>query len=440
MAQAARLSVVLLCFVIEGTRSSPRGSGSGREWFQFGSSGSRFAAAPGIALSGPWSQSGSREVASFRPVTLQCQEAYMEVTVQRDLFGTGKLIQAADLRLGAAFCKYTSLNADNTITFRIALQDCGNTLQVTPDAVVYSSILTYNPTPSMISRIITRTNPTAVRVQCIYPRNGNVSSNAIQPTWIPFSSTVYSEETLSFSLRLMSDDWSSARSSTTFNLGDVFNIVASVQTGNLESLRIFVDSCVATLTQDVNSSPRYDIISSSGCLVDGKLPDSASAFISPRVQLDQLQFTVDAFRFIGDSRSSIYISCNLKAVPAIQDPDPTNKACSYNKGLDVWVPVEGRSEICSCCTSGICGPRRKRSALNQESSQIQIAVLGPLIVLRPEDSQNVFEAAVEMKTQDGAIAEEPWMELGLLLVASAAILTFMVLGALVMFRRCRNSS
>ena len=35
------------------------------------------------------------------------------------------------------------------------------------------------------------------------PRQGNVSSWAIQPTWVPFRTTVFSEEKLVFSLRLM---------------------------------------------------------------------------------------------------------------------------------------------------------------------------------------------------------------------------------------------
>lgn len=38
---------------------------------------------------------------------------------------------------------------------------------------------------------------------CSLPRQGNVSSQAILPTWVPFKTTVYSEEKLVFSLYLM---------------------------------------------------------------------------------------------------------------------------------------------------------------------------------------------------------------------------------------------
>lgn len=38
---------------------------------------------------------------------------------------------------------------------------------------------------------------------CLYFRHGKVSSNAIRPTWISFSSTISMEERLSFALYLM---------------------------------------------------------------------------------------------------------------------------------------------------------------------------------------------------------------------------------------------
>ncbi|XP_078512175.1 zona pellucida sperm-binding protein 3-like [Lissotriton helveticus] len=425
----------VLCILIQGINSSPGRRNPGRDWFQWGLSGSRNA--PGIALSSHWTDAGSRDVSDWSPVTMQCQEAAMVVTVQRDLFGTGKLIQAADLRLGAAFCKYTILNANNTITFQIALQDCGNTLQVTPDSLIYSSILTYNPTPPIISTVITRTNPTSVLVRCVYPRNRNVSSNAIKPTWVPFSSTIYAEQSLYFSLTLMNGDWSSARNNSTFQLGDVFNIEASVQTGSHVNLRVFVDSCVATLNLDMSSSPRYDIIGNNGCLLDGKLADSSSAFVAPRDQLDKLRFTVDAFRFIADTRSQIYITCNLKVVPAVQDPSPTSKACSYSKTVNGWLPVEGQSGICRCCDAVNCGARRKRGIfpeLAAEASTAQFAILGPLTIQGQKALPSIIEEEVEMKTLKSASVEDPWMVLGLILVVSAVMLSLVVLGA-VMYKR-----
>ncbi|KAM4749246.1 zona pellucida sperm-binding protein 3-like, partial [Rhinophrynus dorsalis] len=277
----------------------------------------------------------------------------MQVTVQRDLYGNGRLVKASDLTLGPRRCTPSSLSTDTDVIFQNGLQECGTVLQMTRDLLIYSTNLTYNPTPSRNSPII-RSNPATVPIQCYYHRHGNVSSKAIRPTWIPYSSTVSTEERLSFSLHIMSDDWRSKRTSNVFRLGEVFNIEASLDTENHVPMTIFIDSCVATLTPDINSSPRYEIINQNGCLVDGKQEDSSSAFVSPRPQPDKLQFTVDAFRFTGTDSSTIYITCNIRAAAISQDPDRMNKACSFSKTSNRWTAESGPTGICSCCETGNC--------------------------------------------------------------------------------------
>ncbi|EMP30199.1 Zona pellucida sperm-binding protein 3 [Chelonia mydas] len=288
----------------------------------------------------PWARADSSElraVSPLQPVMVQCEEAQMVITVHRDLFGVGRLIKAADLSLGPAACRYTSLNAaENMVTFEAGLHECGSTLQMTPDSLVYSTSLNYNPTPAS-NPVILRTNPAVIPIECHYPRKDNVSSKAIKPTWVPFSSTLSAEERLDFSLHLMNDDWSAERPSNGFQLGEVMHIQADVSTGNHVALRLFVDSCVATLSPDRDSSPRYAVIDFNGCLVDGRSDDTTSAFISPRPRQDTLQFMVDVFRFAGDARNLIYITCHLKVTAAEQAPDPLNKACSFNKAGNMAV-------------------------------------------------------------------------------------------------------
>lgn len=62
---------------------------------------------------------------------------------------------------------------------------------------------------------------------------------------------------------LSSDDWSSERKSSVYFLGEMVNIEASVDHHNLP-LRLYADNCVATLTSDVNSYPRYLFIDHQG--------------------------------------------------------------------------------------------------------------------------------------------------------------------------------
>ncbi|XP_075752887.1 zona pellucida sperm-binding protein 3-like [Pelodiscus sinensis] len=234
---------------------------------------------------------------------VQCEEAQMVITVHRDLFGTGRLIRAAVLSLSPATCRFMSLDAAaNTVTFVAGLHECGSALQMTPDSLVYSTSLNYNPTPAS-NPVILRTGPAVIPLVtevCSSPRKDNVSSKAIKPTWVPFSSTLSAEERLGFSLRLMNDDWSAESTPNGFQLGEVMHIQAEVSSGSHVALRIFVDSCVATLSPDRHSSPSYAVIDFHGCLVDGRSDDASSAFVSPRPGQDILQFVVDVFRFAGD--------------------------------------------------------------------------------------------------------------------------------------------
>ncbi|XP_034639610.1 zona pellucida sperm-binding protein 3-like [Trachemys scripta elegans] len=125
----------------------------------------------------------------------------------------------------------------------------------------------------------------------------------------------------------LAEDWSTERPSNGFQLGEVMPIQADVSTGNHVALRC----CVATLSPDRDSSPCYAVIDFNGCLVDGRSGDIPSAFISPRSRQDTLQFMVDVFRFAGDARNLIYITCYLKVTAAEQAPDSWNKICSFNK-------------------------------------------------------------------------------------------------------------
>ncbi|KAM9223842.1 zona pellucida sperm-binding protein 3-like [Leptosomus discolor] len=312
---------------------------------------------PSFSQPSPWAWvdvSQLQAAAPLHPVTVQCQEAQVVVTVHRDLFGTGRLVKAADLTLGSAACLPVAQSAAETIvTFVAGLHECGSTLQMTPDSLIYRTSLSYKPTPSG-NLVIIRTNAAVVPIECHYPRKSNVSSNAVQPTWAPFYSTLSAEEKLMFSLRLMNDDWSTERLSNGFQLGESLRLQADVASGDHVPLRLFVDDCVATLSPDRNSSPRYAFIDLSGCLVDGRSDDTTSVFISPRPRQERLQFMVDAFKFAGDDRNLIYITCHLKVSPADQAPNSLNKACSFNKASSLWAPVEGTGDICSCCETGNC--------------------------------------------------------------------------------------
>ncbi|MGH0181661.1 UNVERIFIED_CONTAM: hypothetical protein FKN15_007648 [Acipenser sinensis] len=91
---------------------------------------------------------------------------------------------------------------------------------------------------------------------------------------------------------------------------------------------------------------------SPSCLMDSKSPDSSSSFTRPA--LNKLRFDITAFKFQGDSRSMMYMTCTLRAVNADKPADASNKACSYQKQSYRWVSEDGSSAVCGCCDAGSC--------------------------------------------------------------------------------------
>ncbi|XP_048380035.2 zona pellucida sperm-binding protein 3-like [Stegostoma tigrinum] len=128
----------------------------------------------------------------------------------------------------------------------------------------------------------------------------------------------------------MNDKWDAERVSNVYYLGELIHIEASVMTIGHEPLRLYVDNCVATLTPDKDSTPRYQLIDFSGCLMDSRVSGSCSSFVSPRAHQNKLQINLGAFRFLN-GRSLIFITCNLKATEIGRVPDPANKACFFQK-------------------------------------------------------------------------------------------------------------
>ncbi|XP_072556499.1 uncharacterized protein [Paramormyrops kingsleyae] len=301
-------------------------------------------------------------------VSVVCGEDSVVVLVQPILLGNGQPINASDITFGG--CAPIGQDASGTVRFQSALQACGSTLMMTADALVYSFALVY--TPRGINGLpIVRTNAAMVGIECHYLRKQNVSSNALVPTWIPYYATMAAEAQLSFSLRLMDDAWQNERASNVYFLGNVLNIEVSVLVGNSQPLRVFVDSCVATLVPDVSSVPSYAFVQNSGCLTDAKVTGSRSQFL-PRKQDDKLQLQLDAFRFSQDGRSSMFITCSLRATVASVPVDSQHKACSFSLAANRWMSVDGNDQVCGCCDTS-CGPAGVAGAQGT-------GVLGPIAI------------------------------------------------------------
>ncbi|XP_063157801.1 zona pellucida sperm-binding protein 3-like [Candoia aspera] len=356
------------------------------------------------------------EAAAPPAVQVQCEPHRMVVTVRRDLFGAGRLVEPTELALGAAACPPVHPDAGaGVVVFEAGLHECGSVVQMTPDLLIYQTSLFYRP--SLANHpVIVRSSGATIGLECHYPRTDNLSSKAIQPTWFPFGSSVLAEAKLGFSLRLMNDDWTAERASTHFQLGQPMYLQADVQAEGHLPLRLWVESCIAGLSPMPTSGPQHAIMGSSGCLLDGREEGVSSTFLSPRPHQETLQFTVDAFQFAGEAQKLIYITCHLKVTPAEQAPDALNKACSFDAASHSWLPVEGPPVICSCCEAESCdgtveaqgfnsGEMSWQQSLSAETAAPEAALaLGPLFVLDPQGSVDQFPG--EPGTKEETVMEE----------------------------------
>ncbi|CAL8291754.1 unnamed protein product [Boreogadus saida] len=289
-----------------------------------------------------------RQPAVPETVRVECGEQVVQVLVKKDLMGIGQLILGSDILLGNCPPSEELLDAQ-VLVFKYPLHSCGSQLRMTEDAFIYQFTLLYTPSAVGGSPIV-RTQDASISIECHYPRNQEVSSSPVKPTWVPFIAVEASEESLHFSLTLMTDDWQFERPSAQYLLGDQLNIEASVAQFHHVPLRVFVDHCVATLIPNTNTVPRYTFLDNFGCLMDGVLTGSSS-HILPRGRDDKLRIQLEAFRFQQESSGVIYITCSLRATTAAEPVGATSKACSFSRS---WREASGFHNQCSCCETS-CG-------------------------------------------------------------------------------------
>ncbi|XP_067426690.1 zona pellucida sperm-binding protein 3-like isoform X3 [Thunnus thynnus] len=284
-------------------------------------------------------------------VRVQCTEASMIILVKADLYGNGRLVSPEELFLGEAEHSESSQcqaapASDTEYVIEAGLQDCGSNLTITEDSVIYSNELIFSPASSYHG--ITRMTHAVVPVSCHYKRTHFVSSSAQQLPLTLSTSAKYSTGNSAFSLKLMTDDWTREIFSSVFYLGDVLHLEASYTGPDPGPRQLFVDSCVATLTPDAASVPRYYFIENNGCLTDAKEEGSNTLF-QPRTRPNALQLQLDVFLFHQDPRNSIFITCQLKASSEMWKSSPSNKACNYVHSR--WENVDGNEDVCQCCDS-----------------------------------------------------------------------------------------
>ncbi|XP_008403539.1 zona pellucida sperm-binding protein 3-like [Poecilia reticulata] len=305
-------------------------------------------------------------------VQVECTEVSMIIFIQADFYNNGRLVSPQELFLGdAKYWKNKPCQAvdagDGEYVIEADLQDCGSKLMVIGNNLIYSNNLIHSPVVGSLG--ITRATGAVVPVSCHYKRVHTVSSTVQQhPPSVSISSE-FPMGSAPFSLRLKTDDWSAEKYSNTVYLGDPLHLEVSYS--GLDQRKLFIDLCVATLTADSTSVPRYCFIENHGCFVDARDGGLNSVF-KPRSTTSSLQFQFDAFLFQDDLRNTIYVTCEVKATRQLWRSSPTNKVCNYINSS--WKNVDGLDGVCQCC-KGVC------SKLTSKDDICDTLTLGPFIVI-----------------------------------------------------------
>ncbi|XP_047445730.1 zona pellucida sperm-binding protein 3-like [Mugil cephalus] len=263
-------------------------------------------------------------------------------------------------RLGS--CLPTSLTPTQAV-FSVNLNDCDFRRLVSGNQLIYTNDLIYISSPDSVIR------PYAHPVVCAYERPKDWYPLIYDPEF-----NTYGQEDLVFNFGIMNADFSGPAESTSFPLGSIIPIMASVEQQSHQPLLLLLEECVASSTpQLLPESNIYPIITNKGCLVDSKVTRSK---FEPRQRPSEIHLSLQAFRFA--QQNEVYIHCNLVA----WDPnglDNTKKACQYvkDKGWEL-LDDPAYSGLCNCCDSS-CGSRKTRSA-SLRTDRVQNAVLGPLAI------------------------------------------------------------
>uniref|UniRef100_A0A3B3Z7J0 Zona pellucida sperm-binding protein 3 n=1 Tax=Periophthalmus magnuspinnatus TaxID=409849 RepID=A0A3B3Z7J0_9GOBI len=369
-------------------------------------------------------KSEEREPVPADSVKVTCGEDEVTIDVKLNFLGNGQLIHPPDLTLGD--CPLVTVR-DNILHFKSALQSCGSTVMLSEDALVYSFSLLYKPSP-IRNTFILKTSPAEVLIECHYPRRQVISSENIRPTWFPVDFHVSSDQQFQFSMRLMTEDWSSQRPSSVFFVNDVMHIEVSVIQGSHVPLRVFVDQCVATTKPSPNSEPRYEFVNNHGCFMDSKLTRAKSFFLQ-RIQDDKLHFILQTFRFRQQLGNSVYISCKLKATSTSIPIDSEHKVCSFLNEANRWVASDGDNKVCACCESSCEGKRKKRSHREETGKKTlqweEATVLGPVTFkMMPDEMLDLTPVITEVCKFSLAMLCGVGVVLFLILLLLSGALTF----------------
>ncbi|XP_041878806.1 zona pellucida sperm-binding protein 3-like [Corvus kubaryi] len=163
----------------------------------------------------------------------------------------------------------------------------------------------------------------------------------------------HSEEPIvNFALRLLDEDSSATEKLPVLSPGSMIHLEASVHFSPSISMKIHVDQCYGTTTEQPGHSRRvFMVVNSRGCLHGEKL---GNVSVQHQRGGSVLQLSIPAPTLEGEpEEEQVYVHCLLMA----WGQGLATRSCFYSHATASWHNVEdpARSAACHCCDTG-CPP------------------------------------------------------------------------------------
>ncbi|XP_066542602.1 zona pellucida glycoprotein 3d tandem duplicate 1 [Hoplias malabaricus] len=236
-------------------------------------------------------------------------------------------------------------SSGNYLYFNYDLSACGSSFTAVGGKFVYLNQVEYRPEAQQNEKVV-RAVPLTLPIQCLYNRFhysyklGYVPRLTERTFWRSLGTKRL------FSLTVCDEQWKPLAMNDSVFLGEPMFFEASVA-HLAKNKRVFLRSCHVTASEDASSTPRYDIIRNSGCLVDSRRAGSRARFVLRRSNI--LRFSLEAFLFPRITSKQLYLHCAM--LVGAKGATPRSKSCTYNQSVNRWEELEGDDAVCDCCDS-----------------------------------------------------------------------------------------
>ncbi|XP_074539859.1 zona pellucida sperm-binding protein 3d.2 [Halichoeres trimaculatus] len=289
----------------------------------------------GILL--PVRSNPSSPTVSRDSVRTSCKQNKMLVEVERSIFGTDK--PQIHVKLGT--CKASKSSRDY-LYFEYDLDMCGTKQMIINNQVAYLNTLHYDP--PKLQGPIRRYAPLSLPVSCFYNRYQYSYKIGYKPKMRMRKIFKPMKNQAKFILTPRNAQWERLFPSDQYVLGEPMYFEAEAPSMS-QNRRLYVHRCHATPEKSHTSTPRFEVVTNFGCMIESK--DGRSRFIPHKNSA--VRFSVDAFLFKGMTGKQLYMHCSMSI--GSSTPTPTAKSCNYDTNARRWVELYAKDSVCTCCDS-----------------------------------------------------------------------------------------